>query len=78
MARSVVGYLGSNGLNNMASTSPTGSVEALTGLPISTGLTVGTFREISAEVAAAYSYQSSAGVYPWGQLLRRHLHVGSA
>ncbi len=68
MARSVVGYLGPNGLNNMASSSPTASVEALTGLPISTGLTVGTFREIGAESAKVYSYSTSAGVYPWGQL----------
>lgn len=67
MARTVVGYLGPNGLNNMASTSPTGSVEALTGLPIATGLEVGAFRELGAGTAALYSYQS-AGTYPWGQL----------
>jgi len=68
MARSVVGYLGPNGLNNMASASPTGSIETLTGIPIATGLVVGTFREVGETAAAAYSYQSSAGVYPWGQL----------
>ncbi len=68
MGRTVVGYLGPNGLNNMASTSPTGSVEALTGLPIATGLNVGDFRELTAAQAAVFSYQTSAGTYPWGQL----------
>lgn len=67
MARTVVGYIGANGMNNMASASPTGSIEAATGLPISTGLVVGEFRELSAGLAASYSYQS-AGTYPWGQL----------
>lgn len=66
-ARTVVGYIGANGLNNMASTSPTASVEALTGLPIATGLEVGQFQEFSASEARKYSYQS-AGTFPWGQL----------
>lgn len=67
MARTVVGYIGANGLNNMASTSPTGSVEALTGLPINTGLNVGQFRELTAGEAKLYSYKSGS-TYPWGQL----------
>jgi hypothetical protein len=68
MGRTVVGYIGANGLNNMASTSPTGSVEALTGLPISTGLVVGDFRELTAGQAKNYSYKATDGTYPWGQL----------
>jgi hypothetical protein len=68
MGRTVVGYIGANGLNNMASTSPTGSVEALTGLPISTGLVVGDFRELTAGQAKNYSYTTPATAYPWGQL----------
>jgi len=67
MPRTVVGYIGSNGLNNMASASPTGSVEALTGLPIATGLEVGQFQEFTAGEAKRFSYQS-AGTFPWGQL----------
>ncbi len=67
MGRTVVGYIGANGLNNMASTSPSGSVEALTGLPISTGLNVGDFRELTAGQAKLYSYKSGTS-YPWGQL----------
>ena len=67
MARTVVGYIGPNGLNNMASTSPTGSVEALTGLPIATGLEVGQFQEFTAAEAKRYSYQSGT-TFPWGQL----------
>ena len=68
MARTVVGYLGANGLNNMASTSPTASVEALTGLPIATGLDVGQFQEFSASEAKKYSYTTPTSAYPWGQL----------
>jgi hypothetical protein len=68
MPRTVVGYLGANGLNNMASTSPTGSVEALTGLPIATGLNPGDFRELSAGQAKNFSYKTGASTYPWGQL----------
>ena len=68
MSRTVVGYIGANGLNNMASSSPTGSVEALTGLPIATGLTVGQFRELGAGLAKLYSYTTPANAYPWGQL----------
>jgi hypothetical protein len=67
MARTVVGYNGANGINNMASASSTGSVEAVTGLPIATGLVPGAFFELSASEAALYSYQL-AGVYTWGQL----------
>src|ERR1051326_6933803 len=67
MSRTVVGYIGPNGLNNMASTSPTGSVEALTGLPIATGLEVGQFQEFTAAEAKRYSYQSGT-TFPWGQL----------
>ena len=68
MPRTVVGYLGANGLNNMASASPTGSIEALTGLPIATGLTVGDFRELGAGQAKLYSYTTPATAFPWGQL----------
>ena len=68
MPRTVVGYLGANGLNNMASSSPTGSVEALTGLPIATGLTVGDFRELGAGQAKLFSYKTGASTFPWGQL----------
>jgi hypothetical protein len=67
MPRTVVGYIGPNGLNNMASASPTASIEALTGLPIATGLEIGQFQEFTAGEAKRYSYQS-AGAFPWGQL----------
>lgn len=66
--RTVVGYVGPNGLNNMASTSPTGSVEALTGLSISTGLEVGQFQEFSDAEAKRYSYTTPTSAFPWGQL----------
>lgn len=68
MARSVVGYIGANGINNMASTSSTSSVETTTGLPINTGLEVGTFRELGAGSATQYSYTTPTTAYPWGQL----------
>jgi len=67
MARTVVGYIGTNGMNNMASASPTGSIETVTGLPISTGLEVGQFQEFTASEAKRYSYQSGT-TFPWGQL----------
>ena len=67
MGRTVVGYVGPNGLNNMASASPTASIEAATGLPIATGLEVGQFQEFGIGDAAKVSY-NLAGVYPWGQL----------
>jgi len=62
-----VGYIGPNGLNNMASASPTGSIETTTLLPIATGLEVGQQQEFKADEAKNYSYQS-AGSFPWGQL----------
>lgn len=77
MSRTVVGYIGANGLNNMASASPTGQVEALTGLPISSGLEVGQFQEFTAAEAKRYSYQLNGtfpslqlydGTYMWVQL----------
>ena len=68
MGRTVVGYLGPNGLNNMASASPTGSIENNTQLPISTGLVVGDFRELTAGQAKTYSYTTPTTAYPWGQL----------
>ena len=46
MARTVVGYISANGLNNMASASPTGSIETVTGLPIQTGNNPGNFRRV--------------------------------
>lgn len=67
MSRTVVGYIGPNGLNNMASASPTGSVEPVTGLPIATGLELGQYQEFTAKEAKAYSYQSN-GTFPWSQL----------
>jgi len=68
MARTVVGYIGANGLNNMASAGPTASVEGLTGLPLATGLQVGQFQEFSASEAKKYSYTTPTSAYPWGQL----------
>jgi len=68
MARTVVGYLGANGLNNMASTVSTGSVEVLTGIPIATGLGVGAFRELGENQAKLFSYTTPTSAYPWGQL----------
>lgn len=67
MARTVVGYIGAGGLNNMASSSPTGMVEALTGLPISSGLEVGQFQEFGSGDAKKYSYQVN-GAFPSLQL----------
>ena len=68
MARTVVGYISANGLNNMASASPTASVEALTGLPIATGLEVGQCQEFTAAEAKRYSYTTPTTAFPWGQL----------
>lgn len=68
MARTVVGYLSPNGMNNMASASPTASIEAATGLPINTGLAVGQFKELAEGEAASYSYTLPGNAYPWGQL----------
>ena len=61
MARTVVGYIRQY-LNNAASASPTGSVEALTGLPIATGSNPGNFTEFSDEEALQYSNQGVVGV----------------
>ena len=59
-------------LNKMASASPTGSVEAVTGLPIYTGLQVGGYQEFSDAEALAYSYTTTGtlygGTYMWVQL----------
>lgn len=68
MARTVVGYFSANGMNNMASASPTASIETVTGLPIATGLAVGQFKELSEGEAAVYSYTTPTTAYPWGQL----------
>jgi hypothetical protein len=68
MSRTVVGYIGPNGLNNMASLSPTASIEAATGLPIATGLEVGQFQEFSASEAKRFSYTVPGNPFPWGQL----------
>ena len=68
MSRTVVGYIGPNGMNNMASASPTASIEATTGLPINTGLGVGQFRELSSGEARLYSYTTPTTAFPWGQL----------
>jgi hypothetical protein len=54
MARTVVGYIRQY-LNNSASSVGTGSVEAVTGLPIATGGDVGNFTEFSDSEALAYS-----------------------
>ncbi len=54
MARTVVGYINPF-LNKMASASPTGSVEVVTGASIGTGLDVGQFQEFSDGAAALYS-----------------------
>jgi hypothetical protein len=71
MARTVVGYI-KQYLNNMASTTATASVEALTGLPINTGLNVGAFQEFSNGEAAKWSYTAWGtlyeGTYMWVQL----------
>ena len=56
MARTVVGYV-RQFLNNAASSSMTGSVEALTGLPIATGANAGNFTEFSDAEALQYSSQ---------------------
>jgi len=61
MSRTSVGYI-QQWLNNMASTSPTGAVEGLTGTQIATGLNPGAFFEISNQEAAQYSYST------WGTL----------
>lgn len=61
MARTVVGYI-RQFLNNSASASPTGSVEALTGLPIATGLEVGQFQEFSDALASQYASKVVVGV----------------
>lgn len=71
MARTVVGYV-KKWLNNMASTSPSASVEAATGLAIATGLNVGAFQEFSDSEALGLSYTPwgtlYGGTYEWAQL----------
>jgi hypothetical protein len=54
MARTVVGYI-KQFLNTSASPSYSASVEAVTGLPIATGINVGAFEEFSDGDAAQYS-----------------------
>lgn len=54
MAVTKVGYINKY-INNMASASPTGSVEALTGLPIATGLQVNQYQNFGDGEAALYS-----------------------
>lgn len=61
MAITKVGYI-NRFLNNMASASPTGSVEALTGLPIATGLQVGQYQLFSDGEAALYSSKKAVSV----------------
>lgn len=54
MARTVVGYVRQY-LNNSASASPSGAIEAVTNLPIATGSNVGNFSEFSDAEALQYS-----------------------
>lgn len=54
MARTVVGYINPF-LNKMASASPTGSTEVVTGAAIGTGLDVGQYQEFSDGAVALYS-----------------------
>lgn len=54
MAVTKVGYI-NRFINNMASASPTGSVEALTGLPIATGLQVNQYQNFGDGEATLYS-----------------------
>lgn len=72
MSRTVAGYIPSGFLNSSASSSPTGSVDAETGLPISTGLTVGAFQEFTDSEALGYSASGGktlySGSYAWVQL----------
>lgn len=71
--RAVTGYI-KGYLNNMASASPTGSVEVLTGLPIQTGIQLGQFQEFGDDDAGKYSLQTGSfkklfsGTYMWVQL----------
>ena len=55
MSRTVVGYIPSGYLNSAASPGPTGSVEAATGLPINTGLTLGALQEFSDSEALTFT-----------------------
>lgn len=76
MSRSVVGYIPSGYLNSAASASQFGSTDAESGLPIATGLVVGTFQEFSDAEAKRYSNPNSttypytlySGIYQWCQL----------
>lgn len=61
MSRSVVGYIRQY-LNNSASASPTGAVEAVTNLPIATGVNPGVFAEFSDAEALQYSNQGVIAV----------------
>lgn len=71
MPRTVVGYI-KQYLNNMASASPTGSTEPVTGLPIATGLNPGQFTELTDADAKLYSYTAwgtlYSGTYMWVKL----------
>jgi hypothetical protein len=74
--RTVVGYIPSGYLNSAASTTPTGSVDAETQLPINTGLTLGAFVEVNDADALAWSNPNTttyvnklySGTYVWAQL----------
>lgn len=59
--RTVVGYI-KEFLNNSASSSPYQSVEALTGLPIATGINPGAFQEFSDSEAAGYASKGVNGI----------------
>lgn len=60
MAVTKVGYL--KFLNNQASASPTASIEALTGIPIATGLQVNQYQNFGDGEAALYSSKKLASV----------------
>lgn len=61
MAVTKVGYI-NKFLNNMASASPTASVEALTGLPIATGLQINQYQNFGDGEAASYSSKKLVSV----------------
>jgi hypothetical protein len=61
MARSVVGYI-RQFLNSSATASPTQSVEATTGIQISTGINAGVYQEFSDAEAQTYDSQALVGV----------------
>jgi len=61
--RTTLTYIGTSKLNNASSSSPSGAVDTVTGLPISTGVNSGDFIELTAAQALALSDTTKGTLY---------------